>query len=133
MANQDIESGARQVEAAEHMNSGLTEPGNIGVDEGEVENGPAETKLGALTLSMFRQGSSVRVRVGNPSAVSEVFEGVFEDANEANTALLEEGILAADHVPDRDQVLGTGIAISGVTSEQLLRAGLKEKGHLGSF
>lgn len=121
------------MEAAEHMNSGLTEPSNIGVDEGEVENGPAETKLGELTLSMFQQGSSVRVRVGNPSAVSEVFEGVFEDANEANTALLEEGIVSTAQVQDRDQVLGTGIAISGVTSEQLLRAGLKEKGHLGSF
>ncbi len=133
MANQDIESGARQVEAAEHMSSGLTEPDNIGVDEGEIENGPAETMLGELTLSMFQQGSSVRVRVGNVSAVAEVYEGVFEDASEANTALLDAGILAADQVPDRDQVLGTGVAISGVSSEQLLRAGLKQQGHLGSF
>ena len=134
MANQqDIESGARQVDAAEHMSSGLTEPANVGVNEGEVENGPAETMLGELTLSMFQQGSSVHVRVGNASAVAEVYEGIFEDANEANAALLDEGILAADQVPDRDQSLGTGVPVHGVSSELLVRAGLMQKGHLGSF
>lgn len=134
MANQqDIDSGARQVEATEHLSSGLTEPQNIGVNEGEVENGPVATMLGDLSLSMFQQGSTVHVRVGNASAMSEMFEGIFEDANEANTALLDEGILSADRVPDRDQLLGTGVPVSGVSSEQLLRAGLKQKGHLGSF
>ena len=130
---QDIESGARQVEATEHVNAGLTEPRNIGVDEGEVENGPAETMLGELTLSMFQQGSSVQVRAGNPKSLAEMYEGVYKDATEANTALLDEGILSAEQVPDRDQLLGTGVAVSGVSSEQLLRAGLKQKNHLGSF
>lgn len=134
MADQrDIDSGARQVEAAEHMSSGLTEPQNIGVDEGEVENGPAETMLGELTLSMFQQGSSVHVRAGSPGSIAEVYEGIFEDATEANTALLDEGILTGEQVPDRDHLLGTGIPVSGVSSEQLLRAGLKQKGHLGMF
>lgn len=133
MANQqDIDSGARQVEAAEHMNSGLTEPHNIGVDEGEVENGPAETMLGELSLSMFQQGASVRVRAGNAQAMSEVFEGVYESAEDANRSLLEEGILLADQVPDATAVVGTGVTISGVSVEQLRRAGLKQNGHLGS-
>lgn len=134
MANQqDLESGARQVEATEHLASGLTEPGNLGVNEGEVENGPAETMLGDLSLSMFQQGSTVHIRAGSPGSIAEVYEGTYEDANEANAALLEEGILTADQVPDRDQLLGTGVPVSGVSSEQLLRAGLKQKGHLGSF
>lgn len=134
MANQqDIDSGARQVEASEHMSSGLTEPGNIGVNEGEVENGPAETMLGELSLSMFQQGSTVHVRAGSPGSIAEVYEGIYEDANEANTALLDEGILTADQVSDRDQLLGTGVPVSGVSAEQLMRAGLKGKSHLGSY
>lgn len=130
---QDLESGARQVEATEHLSAGLTEPANIGVDEGEVENGPAATMLGELSLSMFQQGSHVHVRAGSRGSIVEVYEGIYEDANEANTALLDEGVLPADQVTDRDKLLGTGVAVSGISSEQLLRAGLKQKGHLGSF
>ena len=123
--NQDIESGARQVEAAEHVNAGLTEARNLSPDGDDLENGPVATMLGELTLSMFQQGSSVRVRVGSATASSELYEHAFESADEANTALLSAGILTADQVPDIDQPAGTGIHIKGVSAEQLLSAGLK--------
>ena len=129
MTKQDIESGARQVEAAEHMTAGLTEQRDLSLDERVpeegLEGGPVETMLGDLTLSIFEQGQSVRVRVGSATAPSELYEFAYESADEANTALLDEGILTADQVPDVSKPAGTGIAISGVSAEQLLRAGLK--------
>ena len=84
--NQDLESGARQVEAAEHMNAGLTETQDLSGDGDDVENGPVATPLGDLTLSMFPQGSSIRVRVGSATVSSELYEYAFESADEANTA-----------------------------------------------
>jgi hypothetical protein len=129
MTKQDIESGARQVEAAEHMTAGLTEPADVSIEERQPEEGlaggPVETMLGDLTLSMFAQGQSVRVRVGSATAPSELYEAIFESADEANTALLEAGILTAEQVPDVTQVAGTGIHASGLSVEQLKTAGLK--------
>ena len=123
--NQDLESGARQVEAAEHVNAGLTEPRNLSSDGDDVENGPVATMLGELTLSMFQQGSSVRVRAGSATSASELYEAVFESADEANTALLGAGILTPEQVPDITQPVGIGLHISGITAEQLKAAGLK--------
>ncbi len=125
--NQDIESGARQVEAAEHMNAGLTETQDLSGDSDDVENGPVSTMLGDLTLSMFQQGSSVRVRVGSATAPSELYEYAFESADEANTAMLDAGILTKDQVPDVMQPAGTGIHLSGISAEQLKNAGLKRQ------
>lgn len=126
--NQDLESGARQVEASEHMNSGLTETRNLSGDGDDVENGPVTTKLGELTLSMFQQGSSVRVRVGSATASAELYEYAYESADEANTAMLDAGILAAVQVPDVNVPAGTGIHLTNVTAEQLMAAGLKRHG-----
>ena len=129
MTNQDIESGARQVEAAEHMTAGLTEQADLSIEEREPEEGlaggPVETLLGELTLSMFQQGQSVRVRAGSATAPSELYEAVYESADEANTALLEANILTPEQVPDVTQVAGTGILVSGLSAEQLKAAGLK--------
>jgi hypothetical protein len=129
MTNQDIESGARQVEAAEHMAAGLTEQADLSINEREPEEdlagGPVETMLGELTLSMFQQGQTVRVRVGNATAPSELYEAIFESADEANTALLDANILTPEQVPDVTQVAGTGIHVSGLSAEQLKAAGLK--------
>ena len=128
---QEIESGARQVEAAEHMNAGLTEQRDLSADERQPDDGlegsPVETMLGELTLSMFQQGQSVRVRVGSATAPSELYEFAYESADEANTALLDEGILEASQVPDVSKPAGTGISISGISAEQLQRAGLKRQ------
>ncbi|MGI4755468.1 MAG: hypothetical protein ACRYGF_01310 [Janthinobacterium lividum] len=126
--NQDLESGARQVEAAEHMNSGLTETRNLSGDGDDVENGSVATKLGDLTLSMFQQGSSVRVRVGSATASAELYEHAYESADEANTAMLDAGILTGEQVPDVNTPAGTGIHLTGITAEQLLAAGLKRHG-----
>ncbi len=129
MTKQDIESGARQVEAAEHMTAGLTEQADISSEEREpeagLEGGPVETMLGELTLSMFQQGQSVRVRVGSATAPSELYESAYDSADEANTALLDAGILTTEQVPDVTQVSGTGIHVSGLSAEQLKAAGLK--------
>ena len=127
--NQDIESGARQVEAAEHITSGLTEPSDLlsGEAEGGIENGPVETMLGDLTLSMFQQGERVRVRAGSPTASAELYEAAFESADEANTALLEAGVLTPGQVPDVTALAGTGIKLTSVSAEQLMHAGLKRQ------
>ena len=125
---QELASGARQVEAAEHMASGLTEPANLTSDSGPengIENGPVETMLGELTLSMFQQGQSVRVRVGSATASSELYEFAYESADEANTALLDAGVLNQDQVPDVTKLAGTGIPLIGISAEQLKHAGLK--------
>ena len=113
------------MEAAEHMNSGLTETQNLGVNEGEVENGPVSTMLGELTLSMFQQGSGTRVRVGSPTASSELYEGTFDSTEDANAALLEAGILTQDKLSNMSEPAGTGIHLTGVSAEQLQNAGLR--------
>ena len=108
------------------MEAGLTEQKDLSGGErleGEALAGEAEeTRLGDLTLSMFQQGQSVRVRVGSATASSELYEYAYESADEANTALIDAGILTPEQVPDITAVAGTGIPISGVTAEQLKRA-----------
>ncbi len=83
------------------------------------------TPLGNMTLSMFEKGQYVRVRVGSAHNATELYEYAFESADEANTALLDAGILTREQVPDPSKVMGTGIALEGVTAEQLEHARLK--------
>lgn len=111
------------------MTSGLTEPEDqsSGDAKSGFEDGPVETLLGDLTLSMFQQGSSVRVRVGSATASAELYEHAFESADEANTALLDARVLTVEQVPDVTAVAGTGIKLTGVTAEQLMHAGLKRQ------
>ena len=83
------------------------------------------TPLGNMTLSMFEKGQYVRVRVGSAHNATELYEHAFESADEANTALLDAGILSKEQVTDPSKVVGTGIALDGITAEQLEHAGLK--------
>lgn len=87
------------------------------------------TPLGSMTLSMFEKGQYVRVRIGSAHNATELYEHAFESADEANTALLDAGILTKEQVTDSAKVVGTGVVIEGVTAEQLEHAGLKR--HLG--
>lgn len=90
---------------------------------------PVRTPLGSMTLSMFQKGQYVRVRVGSPHNPTELYEHGFDTADEANTALLDAGILSEAQVPDSEQIVGTGIRLEEVTAEQLEHAGLKR--HVG--
>ena len=129
--DQAIQSGARQVEEREHLAAGIEQPRDVAVEEREPEAGtdaPVKTELGELRLSMFQQGQSVRVRVGNAHNSAEMYERAFESADEANSALLDAGILTAEQVPEVAELAGTGIVLSGVTAEQLEEAGLKRHG-----
>ena len=131
---QTIQSEARRVEETEHLAAGLSEPRDVSIAElnpeecAEAGAAPIETALGEVTLSMFVQGSSTRVRVGNAHNASELYEHAFETAEDANEAMLDAGILTADQIPDITQPVGTGIILTSVTVEQLEAAGLKRHG-----
>jgi hypothetical protein len=123
-----IRSGAARVEETEHLAAGLTVPrwpGEADVNEFNTET--PEPELADLTLSMFTQGSSTRVRVGNSRNASELYEHAFNSVDEANNAMLDNGILTPDQVPDASKPPGTGISVTGVTVEQLEAAGLKRR------
>jgi hypothetical protein len=124
-----IRSGAARVEETEHLAAGLTvprsSPGEADVNEFNTET--PEPELADLTLSMFTQGSSTRVRVGNSRNASELYEHAFNSVDEANNAMLDNGILTSDQVPDPSKPAGTGIPVTGVTVEQLEAAGLKRR------
>jgi hypothetical protein len=124
-----IRSGAARVEETEHLAAGLTvpsgSPGELDVNEFNTET--PEPELADLTLSMFTQGSSTRVRVGNSRNASELYEHAFNSVDEAINAMLDNGILTSDQVPDPSKPAGTGIPITGVTVEQLEAAGLKRR------
>ena len=128
-----ILSGARHVEQTEELAHGYEAPKEISIEEVAEQDGPGgpapvKTHLADLTLSMFPQGSSVRVRVGNPNNSSELYEHAFPTAEEANTAMLDAGILTTGQVPDSGAPAGTHIALEGITVEQLEAAGLKRHG-----
>lgn len=127
-----IASGARHVEESEHLAAGLTQPRDVSIEEREPEAGtdnqPVKTELGELTLSMFEQGQSVRVRVGNAHNSSELYEFAYTSADAANNALLDAGILTPEQVPDPAKLAGTGITLNGISVEQLEEAGLKRHG-----
>lgn len=127
--DQAIQSGASRVEETEHLASGLTQPKDLSAVEIAPEDGSdggnLKTELKDVTLSMFNQGSSTRVRVGNAHNASELYEQVYSSPNEANAAMLDGGILTSDQVSDSTQLAGTGITLTGITVEQLEAAGLK--------
>ncbi len=130
--DQAIRSGAQQVEEREHLGSGLSEPRDLSAIEIAPEDGShganLKTQLADLTLSMFEQGTSVRVRVGNPHNASELYEQVYPTADEANTAMLDGGILTPEQVKDPTKPAGTHLTLTGITTEQLEAAGLKRHG-----
>ncbi len=130
--NEAIRSGAAHVEETEHLTAGLSEPRDLSAKEITPEDGSEvanlKTALADLTLSMFTQGSSTRVRIGNPHNASELYEQVYNSPDEANTAMLEGGILTVEQVPDPTQLAGTSIPLTGITVEQIEAVGLKRHG-----
>lgn len=95
-----------------------------------TDTSQVRTPLGTMTLSMFEKGQYVRVRVGSAYVPGELYEHAFESADEANTALLEAGILTESQIPDRAKLAGTGLHLKRVAAEQPEAAGLKR--HLSS-
>ena len=87
-----------------------------------------KTDLPHLMLSMFASGASIRVRVGNPHAPSELYECVYESADEANMAMLDQGILTKEQIADMAEAAGIGIELPTLTAQQLEAAGLKRHG-----
>ncbi len=79
---------------------------------------------------MFEKGQYVRVRVGSAYNATELYEHAYTSADEANTALIDAGILTTNQVPDRSKLAGTGLQLNDVFAEQLEEAGLKR--HLSS-
>ena len=121
---QAIDSGARQVEEREHLGAGETMPKDVAAEEVTIDEEPLKTELGELTLAMFEQGQSVRVRVGNAHNSSEMYEKAFDSADEANAALLDAGIVKKAITPEA----GKSVVLTGLTVEQLEEAGLKRHG-----
>ena len=124
--DQALASGARSVEAQEHAVSGLTQPQDPADTAREpvdaLGSDPATTELGEITLTLLQQGQSVQVRAGSPFNSAELYEGVYESAEEANYELQQAGILQA---PKILVIVAGGLKLSGLTAEQLQRAGLK--------
>jgi hypothetical protein len=114
------------------MAAGISQPRDVSAMESEPENRegepPIKTEVAEMSLSMFRQGSQTRVRIGNAHNSSELYEGVYETADEANNAMLDAGVLKPEQVADAAEAVGTGVALSGVTVEQMEAAGLKRHG-----
>ena len=126
-----IQSGAQEVEEREHLAASLEMPADISIEEREPEKedgSPVKTELGELTLSMFEQGQSVRVRVGDAHNSSEMYEFAYETADAANSALLDAGVLRPEQVADIAKPSGIGLVLHGVTVQQLEEAGLKRHG-----
>ena len=129
------QGGEKEQKRAQHTDLGAGTPSGASPTGGGVSVRTASatlvrTPLGHMTLSMFEKGQYVRVRVGSLHNATELYEHAYDSADEANTALLEAGILAKDQVPDPSQLVGTGIELTSVTAEQLEEAGLKR--HLSS-
>ncbi len=127
-----IHSGAQHVDQTEQLAAGYSAPRDASafesLPEDATDNPPVKTEVGEMTLSMFSQGSSTRVRVGNPNNASELYEQAFSSPDDANTALLDAGILQSDQVHDPTALAGTGIPLTGITVEQIESAGLKRHG-----
>ena len=123
---ESIRSGASHVEETEQLASGLSDP--RANPQEDIEDPTLETALADLTLSMFTQGSSTRVRVGNAHNSSEFYEASYESADAANNAMVDEGILTRHQIPNLSKPAGTGIQLTDITVEQLLAAGLKRHG-----
>ncbi len=131
-ADDAIRSGAQHVDETEQLTAGYSAPRDVSALESEPEERlgqpPIETELPNVTLSMFEQGKQVRVRVGNAHNASELYEQIYASAEDANAAMIDGDILSADQVPDTTEVAGTGITLTGITTEKLTAAGLKRRG-----
>ena len=132
-SDQALTSGAEQVEESEHLAASLESPADPSIDEVEEQNGPEggaplKTALAELSLRMFKQGASTRVRVGNAHNSSELYEFAFGSTDEANNAMLDAGILTPEQVPDPSALAGTSIPLNNITVQQLEAAGLKRHG-----
>ena len=114
------------------MAAGTEEPRDVSAREREpedgLEGGPVKTAMGSMRLSMLEVGHQVQVRVGDARNSTEIYEGLFESADEAYEELLAAGVLRSDQVEDRSKVLGAGVELEGVTAEKLGEAGLTRKG-----
>lgn len=128
---EDITSGAKRVEELDHLKSSLETPGDLAVgDRGTEDNltvGRSDTMLGEVTLGMFQRGNSIHVRVGSATNSSELYEGIYESAEEANGAMLRAKILQPAQIANVSEVVGAGIKLGSVSSQQLQHAGLKQK------
>ena len=127
-SNQAIQSGADHVNQTEQLAHGYSSPHDesaVELTEEEPFGAPVKTELANLTLTMFTQGASTRVRVGNAHNAAELYELAFDSPDEANNAMLDAGILSPEQVPDASKPAGTGIPLTGITLEQLQGAGLK--------
>lgn len=128
---EDITSGAKRVEDLDHLKSSLETPGDLAVgDRGTEDNltvGRSDTMLGEVTLGMFQRGNSIHVRVGSATNSSELYEGIYESAEEANGAMLRAKILQPAQIANVSEVVGAGIKLGSVSSQQLQHAGLKQK------
>ena len=93
-----------------------------------LDGGPVKTAMGSMRLSMLEHGHGVQVRVGDARNSTEIYEAVFETADEAYEALLGAEVLRAEQVQDRAKLLGVGVELEGVTAEELGEAGLKRRG-----
>ncbi len=127
-----IRSGAQHVDQTEQLTNHQSAPRDVSASESTPEdatdNPPVKTAVGEMILSMFSQGDSTRVRVGNPHNATELYEHAFPSPDEANTALLDAGILHPNQVQDPAALAGTGISLTGITAEQIEAAGLKRHG-----
>lgn len=124
-----ILSGAQHVDETEQLLHFQEAPKDVSAAEiNEEDSAPTHTHLANLTLSMFPQGSSVRVRVGSPTSAAELYEHAFATADEANSAMLDAGILTPEQVPDLTTPAGTHIELNNITVQQLEAAGLKRHG-----
>jgi hypothetical protein len=92
-----IRSGAAHVDETEQMASGLSAQRHNAQED--IESSTPETALANLSLSMFTQGSSIRVRVGNAHNSSEFYEASYDSADAANNAMLDAGHLHPEAGP----------------------------------
>ncbi len=127
-----VASGAKKVDETQQMAAGYETEKDESIEERHPEDnlpgGNPKTELGGMQLSMFQKGANVRVRVGDAHNGSEMWEGVFPTAEEANEALVSAGVLTREQVGDGTEVVGTGVQLEGVTAEELEEAGLQRHG-----
>jgi hypothetical protein len=119
-----IASGAARVDEIEDLTHGYSEQD---IPPAHPAGALGETNLTHETLSMFERGGVIYVRIGNARNSSEFFENAFDTIREANEAMLEAGILKADQIDDPEQLAGHETPLSGVSTEQLERAGFKQR------
>ena len=131
-ADTAISSGARHVDESQHLATGLEQavPARS-LEEQQLSSGVSREQVtttpGDLVLSMLSQGDRVQVRVGSSFNAAETFEAVFDSAEDANSALIDAGVLTPEQSPNPSQLAGKGIALHGISTQQLVEAGLRQR------